>query len=87
VTAFALRGWSADRALVFAATLQTGGTAVAIIGVELESTAVALIGTVVAGFANTSFGLRPTTLVYGVVVVAFGVAALVAKRLLRAERA
>ena len=129
VTAYALRGWSAERAMVFAATLQTGGTAVAIIGVEAESTALALAGTVIAGvgfgasalacfgtlarialpdergelfaaayvisytafsvpaviagFASTSFGLRPTTLVYGLVVVAFGVAALVAQRLVR----
>jgi MFS family permease len=132
VTALVLRGSSVDRALGLAATLQTGGTAVAMIGVELESTAVAAIGTVVAGvgfgasalasfatlarialpdergelfaaayviayttfsvpavaagFASTSFGLRPTTLVYGVVVVALGLAALVAQRMLLARR-
>ena len=40
---------------------------------------------VAAGFASTSFGLRPTTLVYGVVVVAFGVVALVVQRKLHAE--
>jgi MFS family permease len=132
VSAFVLRGWSVDRAMGLAATLQTGGTAVAIVGVELESTAVAAIGTIVAGvgfgasalasfatlarialpdergelfaaayvisytafsvpavaagFASTSFGLRPTTLVYGVVVVALGLAALVAQRMLLARR-
>lgn len=131
VTAFALRNWSAERALPFAATLQTGGTTVAILGVELESTAICTIGTVVAGigfgasalacfgtlarialpdergelfaaaylisytafsvpavaagFASTSFGLRPTTLVYGVVVVLFGAAALVVQRTMPAR--
>ncbi|MDX6567865.1 MAG: hypothetical protein QOH15_443 [Gaiellales bacterium] len=131
LTAFALRGWPADRAMGLAATLQTGGTAMAILGVEIESTAVATIGTllagvgfgasalacfgtlarialpdergelfaaayvisytafsvpaVAAGFASTSFGLRPTTLVYGVVVVAFGAAALVVQRTLHAR--
>ena len=40
---------------------------------------------VAAGFASTSFGLRPTTLVYGVVVVAFGAAALVVQRMQHAE--
>jgi hypothetical protein len=131
VTAFALRSWPADRAMGLAATLQTGGTALAIIGVELENAAVATIGTLIAGvgfgasalacfgtlarialpdergelfaaayvisytafsipavaagFASTSFGLRPTTLVYGVVVVAFGAAALVVQRMQHAE--
>ncbi len=135
VTAFALRSFTADRAMGVAATLQTGGTAVAILGVDLEqharsrptgtlvagigfgASALACFGTlarialpdergelfaaayvisytafsvpaVIAGFASTSYGLRPTTLVYGVVVVAFGVVALVVQRMLRAaERA
>jgi MFS family permease len=131
VTAFALRSWPADRAMGLAATLQTGGTALAIVGVERESVAVATIGTLIAGvgfgasalacfgilarialpdergelfaaayvisytafsvpavaagFASTSFGLRPTTLVYGVFVVAFGAAALVVQRMQHAS--
>ena len=35
---------------------------------------------VAAGFASTSFGLRPTTLVYGIVVVVLGAAAPVVQR-------
>ena len=127
VTAFALRGWSADRAMVLAATLQTARhrgrhhrrrgrehgararPARVVAGIGFGASALACFGTlarialpdergelfaaayviaytafsvpaVIAGFASTSFGLRPTTLVYGVVVVAFGVAALVAQR-------
>ena len=133
VTAFALRSWPADRAMGLAATLQTAGTALAILGVELESVAAAAIGTLIAGvgfgasalacfgvlarialpdergelfaaayvisytafsipavaagFASTSFGLRRTTLVYGVLVVVFGAAALVIQRMQRAEPA
>jgi hypothetical protein len=40
---------------------------------------------VAAGFATTSFGLRPTTVVYSLGVVALGVIALAAQRL-RAAR-
>lgn len=129
VTAFALRTWSAERAMGIAATLQTGGTAAAILGVELESTWLTAIATVVAGvgfgasalasfgtlaqialpdergelfaaayvlsytsfsvpavlagFASTSFGLKPTTLVYGIAVVALGIAAMFAQRSVR----
>jgi len=39
-----------------------------------------------AGFASTAAGLRPTTLVYGVVVVALSLAALAAQRALAARR-
>ncbi|HEY1539211.1 MAG TPA: MFS transporter [Solirubrobacteraceae bacterium] len=41
---------------------------------------------VLAGFASTSFGLRPTTVVYGLAVIALGVAALGAQRVLAARR-
>lgn len=41
---------------------------------------------VVAGFASTSFGLRPTTLVYGLVVVALGLAALAGQRAVSARQ-
>jgi hypothetical protein len=126
-----LRNLSLDRAMGIA-TLQTIGTAVAILGVMIESTALTTAGTLVAGvgfgasafacfgtlarialpdergelfaaayvmaytafsvptvaagFASTSFGLRPTTLVYGVVVVLLGAAAPVVQRVLHAGR-
>ena len=41
---------------------------------------------VLAGFASTSVGLRPTAVAYGVGVVALGLAALPAQRLLAARR-
>jgi hypothetical protein len=41
---------------------------------------------VVAGFASTSVGLRPTAIVYGIGVVALGLAALAAQRVLIARR-
>ncbi|MEA2191649.1 MAG: hypothetical protein QOI73_1770, partial [Solirubrobacteraceae bacterium] len=41
---------------------------------------------VVAGFASTSVGLRPTAIVYGIGVVALGLAALAAQRMLIARR-
>jgi len=42
---------------------------------------------VLAGFASTSVGLRPTAVVYGLAVVALGLAALAAQRMLAARRA
>jgi MFS family permease len=42
---------------------------------------------VLAGFASTSVGLRPTAVVYGLGVVALGLAALAAQRMLAARRA
>lgn len=41
---------------------------------------------VLAGFASTSAGLRPTTIVYGIGVVALGVTALAAQRVLAVRR-
>jgi hypothetical protein len=129
LAAFALRNVSVDRAMAIAA-LQTIGTAVAIAGVVVESTALTAGGTLIAGvgfgasafacfgtlarialpdergelfaaayvmaytafsvpavaagFASTSFGLRPTTLVYGIVVVVLGAAAPVVQRVVGA---
>ncbi|MET0866117.1 MAG: MFS transporter [Nakamurella sp.] len=49
VTAFTLKGWPTERVLRMAAVLLTVGTATTLIGVELESIAVAAAGTVIAG--------------------------------------
>ncbi len=49
VTAFALRGWPAERVLTVGAVLLTGGTAVTLAGLQLDSVPLAGIGTVLAG--------------------------------------
>jgi MFS family permease len=131
-TAFVMRARSADTAMTVGASLLTAGMVVTLAGIEAESTAIAVAGTLVAGvgfgasalaffgtlariaepdergelfaaayvisytafsvpavaagFASSSFGLRPTTIVYSVIVVALGIAALIAQRSLRARR-
>ena len=49
ITAFSLRGWPTERVLRMAAVLLTVGTATTLVGVELESIALAAAGTVIAG--------------------------------------
>jgi len=49
ITAFALRGWPTDRVLRIAAVLLTVGTATTLVGVQMQSIAIAAAGTVVAG--------------------------------------
>ena len=61
ITVFALRGWPTERTLALAATLLLLGTAVGLAGVEANSLAMAVTGTVVAGIgfggsALASFG-------------------------------
>lgn len=49
ITAFALKGWPTERVLRLAAVLLTVGTATTLVGVHIESIALAAIGTVIAG--------------------------------------
>ena len=49
VTAFALKSWPTGRVLSIAAVLLTGGTAVTLVGVIVESVALAALGTAIAG--------------------------------------
>ena len=49
IAAFAFRSWPTDRVLRIAAVLLTAGTAVTLLGVQLESIGTATAGTVVAG--------------------------------------
>ncbi|MET0965588.1 MAG: MFS transporter [Nakamurella sp.] len=49
ITAFTLKGWPTGRVLRIAAVLLTVGTATTLVGVEVESIAVAAAGTVIAG--------------------------------------
>ena len=49
VTAFALKSWPTGRVLSIAAVLLTGGTAVTLVGVIVESIALAALGTAIAG--------------------------------------
>lgn len=49
VTAFALKGWRTDRVLRIAAVLLTGGTAITLVGVIVESIVLAAVGTAIAG--------------------------------------
>jgi predicted MFS family arabinose efflux permease len=132
VTAFALRGWPAQRVLRTGAVLLTAGTALTLAGLQAHTVALAGAGTVLAGigfgasalacfgalarlaapeergelfsvayviaylafslpavlagFASTYTGLRPTALVYGFGVIALSLTALAAQRL-RAARA
>lgn len=127
VTAFALRGWPAQRVLRTGAVLLTAGTALTLAGVQAHTVALAGAGTVLAGigfgasalacfaalarlaapeergelfsvayviaylafslpavlagFASTYAGLRPTALVYGLGVIALGLTALAAQRM------
>jgi MFS family permease len=49
ITAFTLKGWPTGRVLRIAAVLLTVGTATTLVGVEVESIAIAAAGTVIAG--------------------------------------
>ena len=49
VTAFALKSWPTDRVLSIAAVLLTGGTAITLLGVVIESIVLAAVGTAIAG--------------------------------------
>jgi MFS family permease len=49
VTAFALKSWPTGRVLSIAAVLLTGGTAITLVGVIVESIALAALGTAIAG--------------------------------------
>ena len=49
VTAFALKSWPTDRVLSIAAVLLTGGTAITLLGVVVESIVLAAVGTAIAG--------------------------------------
>ncbi len=49
VTAFALKSWPTGRVLSIAAVLLTGGTAITLVGVIVESVALAALGTAIAG--------------------------------------
>ena len=49
VTAFALKGWRTDRVLKIAAVLLTGGTAITLVGIVIESIVLAAAGTAIAG--------------------------------------
>lgn len=132
-TAFLLRAWPIRRTTTVAAGLLAAGMVVTLAGVETETAALALAGTlvagvgfgaaalgtfgtlarlaapdergelfavalviaylafslpaVVAGFASTSVGLRPTAVAYSLGVIALGLAALAAQRMLATRRA
>ena len=49
VTAFALKSWPTGRVLGIAAVLLTGGTAITLLGIVVESIALAAVGTAIAG--------------------------------------
>jgi MFS family permease len=49
ITAFALKSWPTGRVLGVAAVLLTGGTAITLLGIIVESIALAAIGTAIAG--------------------------------------
>jgi len=49
ITAFSLKGWQTGRVLRMAAVLLTVGTATTLVGINIESIAVAAAGTVIAG--------------------------------------
>ena len=49
VTAFRMKSWPTDRVLRIAAVLLTGGTAITLVGVVVESIVLAAVGTAIAG--------------------------------------
>lgn len=58
VTAFGLRNWPTQRVLRLAAILLTAGTTVTLLGLEIDSIALATVGTVIAGvgFGGSALG-------------------------------